>query len=276
MERALDSMDRSTPRRLSEGQIMAEQQGFYSKVAEKFGGYSSGARRTTSYPQGDPEEEFDALVHELGSATGKLLDVGCADGLNLLGLAPSFGRVDGLDLSPEMLASAERHRAASGLDHVRFAGGDASATGFPAGTFDLVTSRRGPLFPEEFRRVLRHGGSVVYLGIGERDVRTLKETFGRGQLYGRWAGTPVALEERRRLEDAGFTVDYEREFSYDEFFHTPEDLDRFLQMVPIFEDYDTESDREAFDRYVTRATAQEGIHLARHWFVLRAQLTAED
>ncbi|GAA2331952.1 class I SAM-dependent methyltransferase [Streptomyces kunmingensis] len=254
---------------------MTQQPGFYSKVAEKFGGYSSGAQRTTSYPQGDPEEEFDALVHELGTPTGRLLDVGCADGRNLLSVAPSFGRVEALDLSPEMLASAEHHRAESGLDHVRFAVGDASATGFPDGAFDLVTSRRGPLFPDEFRRVLRTGGSVVYLGIGERDVRTLKEAFGRGQLYGRWTGTPVALEERRRLEDAGFTVDYEREFSYDEFFHTPGDLDRFLQMVPIFEDYDSESDREAFDRYVGQATTQEGIHLARHWFVLRARLTAE-
>ncbi|MEW2545126.1 class I SAM-dependent methyltransferase [Streptomyces sp. NPDC047002] len=249
---------------------MTQQQGFYSKVAEKFGGYSSGAQRTTSFPQGDPEERFDALVRELASPTGRLLDVGCADGRNLLAVAGAFGRVDALDLSPEMLASAERHRAASGLDHVTFALGDASATGFPDGAFDVVTSRRGPLFPEEFGRVLRPGGSVVHLGIAERDVQELKEVFGRGQLYGRWSGTPVLREERERLERAGFTVDHAGEFTYDEYFHTPADLDRFLQMVPIFEDYDSAADRGAFERYAARATTSEGIHLARHWFVLRA------
>ncbi|MFI7347261.1 class I SAM-dependent methyltransferase [Streptomyces sp. NPDC049936] len=251
---------------------MTQGQEFYSKVAEKFGGYSSGAQRTTSYPQGDPEEHFDALLREYGSPTARLLDVGCADGRNLLAVAEAFGRVDALDLSAQMLASAERHRAESGLDHVTFAMGDASATGFPDETFDVVTSRRGPLFPQEFHRVLRPGGMVVYLGIGERDVQPLKETFGRGQLYGEWLGEPVVSKERRRLEDAGFAVEDEQEFCYDEFFHTPEDLDRFLQMVPIFEDYDSAADSSSFERYAAQATRPEGIHLPRHWFVLSARL----
>jgi SAM-dependent methyltransferase len=250
---------------------MTQQPDFYSKVADKFGGYSSGAQRTTHFPQGDPEEAFDAVALDLGDEKARLLDVGCADGRNLLALAPSFGQVNGLDLAPEMLASAERHRAEAGLAHVTFAEGDASATGFPDDSFDVVTSRRGPLFPEEFHRVLRPGGSLVYLGIGERDVQALKEEFGRGQLYGRWNGTPVAREERERLERAGFTVVSERSFDYDEYFHTPQDLDTFLQMVPIFEDYSPEGDREPFERYLTQATRDEGIHLARHWFVLHAR-----
>ncbi|MET8880670.1 class I SAM-dependent methyltransferase [Streptomyces rubiginosohelvolus] len=254
---------------------MTQRQEFYSKVAEKFGGYSSGAQRTTSFPQGDPEEHFDSLVREHGSPTARLLDVGCADGRNVLAVAPAFGRVEAIDLSAEMLASAERHRAGSGLDHVAFTVGDASATGFPDQTFDVVTSRRGPLFPQEFHRVLRPGGTVVYLGIGERDVQPLKEVFGRGQLYGRWSGEPVVRHERRRLEDAGLTVEEEREFSYDEFFHTSADLDRFLQMVPIFEDYDSATDRRSFERYAAQATTPEGIHLARHWFVLCARRPAQ-
>ncbi|MFI6345790.1 class I SAM-dependent methyltransferase [Streptomyces sp. NPDC050560] len=245
---------------------------FYSRVAEKFGGYSSGARRTTRFPEGDPEEVFDTVARTVAGPGARLLDVGCADGRNLLALAPDFARVDGLDLAPEMVASARRHLAASGLTHVVFAAGDASATGFPDAAFDVLTSRRGPLFPEEFRRVLRPGGSLVYLGIGEQDVRALKETFGRGQLYGRWDGVPVARQERKRLERAGFTVVRERDFAYDEYFHTPRDLDTFLQMVPIFEDYSPQGDRDAFERYLALATTDEGVHLARHWFVLHARV----
>ncbi|MFE9610937.1 class I SAM-dependent methyltransferase [Streptomyces sp. NPDC006012] len=250
---------------------MTQQPDFYSKVANKFGGYSSGARRTTLFPQGDPEEVFDAVARELGGGGTRLLDVGCADGRNLLAIAPRFGQVDALDLAPEMLDSARRHQTESGLAHVRFAVGDASATGFADGEFDVVTSRRGPLFPEEFGRVLRPGGSLVYLGIGERDVRALKEEFGRGQLYGRWDGTPVMRQDRERLERAGFSVVREQSVDFDEYFHTPQDLDTFLQMVPIFEDYGTGGDREALDRYMALATHDEGIHLARHWFVLHAR-----
>jgi len=244
---------------------------FYSKVAEKFGGYSSGARRTTVHPEEDPEVLFDRITAELADPAARLLDVGCADGRNLLAIAPSFGHAHGVDLSPEMLDSAARSLAEAGLDHVEFSLRDASATGFPDGAFDVITSRRGPLFAEEFHRVLRPGGSLVHLGIGEQDVRALKEVFGRGQLYRRWEGDPVAHEERGRLERAGFTVLREQAVPFQEYFHSAADLTRFLEAVPIFEDFDLDHDRALFDRYVEAASEERGILLDRHWFVLHAR-----
>ncbi|WP_327370962.1 class I SAM-dependent methyltransferase [Streptomyces sp. NBC_01217] len=244
---------------------------FYSKVATRFGGYSSGAKRTTLYPEGDPEALFDQITTGLGGSEARLLDVGCADGRNLLAIAPSFAHVHAIDLAPQMLESAELSLAASGLHHVEFSLRDASATGFPDGSFDVITSRRGPLFPEEFHRLLRPGGAVVHLGIGEQDVRALKELFGRGQLYRRWEGAPVSQEERARLERAGFTVLREQSVPYLEYFHSAAELDRFLQAVPIFEDYDQERDREPFDRYVEAASEERGILMDRHWFVLHAR-----
>lgn len=244
---------------------------FYSKVAEKFGGYSSGARRTTVHPEGDPEALFDQIVTGLGGPAARLLDVGCADGRNLLAIAPSFRQVHAIDLSPGMLDSAARSLAASGLHHVEFSMRDAAATGFPDGGFDVITSRRGPLFAEEFHRLLQPGGDLVHLGIGEQDVRELKETFGRGQLYRRWEGDPVAHTEGERLRRAGFTVLREQAVSFQEYFHSAADLERFLGAVPIFEDYEQEQDREPFDRYVAAASRERGILLNRHWFLLHAR-----
>ncbi|WP_052488656.1 class I SAM-dependent methyltransferase [Streptomyces sp. 150FB] len=247
---------------------------FYSKVAGKFGGYSSGAERTTEFTNGDPEVVFDGIAKSESGAGRSLLDVGCADGRNLLTIAPDFARVHAIDMSAEMLDSARAHQGDSGLAHVRFEQRDAARTGFSDGEFDLVTSRRGPLFVPEFRRVLKDGGSIVYLGIGEQDVRKLKETFGRGQLYGRWEGTPVAQEDRKQLEEEGFEILKEEHFPYDEYFHSPADLNRFLEMVPIFEDYDSVKDRDLFESYVEQESSDKGVHLARHWFLLHARKVA--
>jgi SAM-dependent methyltransferase len=247
---------------------------FYSKVAGRFGGYSSGAKRIEVFPDGDPEDAFDEITTRHGRADATLLDVGCADGRNLLRIAPAFTKVHAIDMASEMLDSAVRHRAGSGLDHVEFELRDASATGYPDEAFDVVTSRRGPLFTQEYLRVLKPGGSLVHLGIGEQDVRELKEVFGRGQLHGRWDGVPVATQARAELEDAGFVTAREQNFTYEEFFLDPTELDTFLHMVPIFEDYDSEADGELFSRYVARASSDRGVRLGRHWFLLHVRKPA--
>ena len=247
---------------------------FYSRVADEFGEYTSSGLRTDVFPDGDPEAVFDELARGLGTPDGRLVDVGCADGRSLLRIAPAFGSALGIDMSPSMLESAGRMRDAAGLDNVTFERRDASRTGLPDGQADVLTSRRGPLFPGEFRRVLRPGGHLLYMGIGETDVRELKETFGRGQLHGRWDGRPVMDEVAEELAAAGFTVVLERTFRTEEFYHSPVELDRFLRQVPIFEDYDTAADRAPFDRYVASARSDRGVRLDRHWFVVRARAAA--
>jgi hypothetical protein len=102
-------------------------------------------------------------------------------------------------------------------------------------------------------------------------VRAIKEVFGRGQLYGRWEDEPVARQEGRRLREAGLSVLREQDIRYQEYFNSPAELDRFLQAVPIFEDYDPENDREPFERYVKAASDERGVLMDRHWFVLHAR-----
>ncbi|MEU6347342.1 methyltransferase domain-containing protein [Streptomyces sp. NPDC046977] len=247
---------------------------FYSRVADEFGGYTSGGLRTDVFPDGDPEAAFDELARGVGGPHVRLVDVGCADGRSLLRIAPAFGSVLGVDMSEAMLEAAERRRAESGPAGVRFERRDASRTGLPEGEADVLTSRRGPLFPGEFLRVLRSGGHLIYMGIGERDARVLKETFGRGQLYGRWDGRPVMDEVVEELTEAGFTVVLEKTFRTVEFYHSPVELDTFLRQVPIFEDYDTVADQAAFERYVASAGSGRGIRLDRHWFVVQGRRAA--
>ncbi|MFE9094250.1 class I SAM-dependent methyltransferase [Streptomyces sp. NPDC007264] len=247
---------------------------FYSRVAERFGGYFSDARSTDVFPDGRPDAVFDELVTALGASHARLLDVGCADGRRVLRTAPAYGAVTGMDLSPSMLECAERYRAEAGLSHVAFELRDAARTGLPDGYVDVVTSRRGPLFAREFARVLRPGGAVVYMGIGEQDARELKETFGRGQDFGSWNGRPLSEEVAQELSDAGLAVTGSQEFRFEEFYHSAGDLDTFLQQVPILDDYDPAADKEAFDRYAAAVTVEQGVRLSRHWFIVQAQKPA--
>jgi hypothetical protein len=52
-------------------------------------------------------------------------------------------------------------------------------------------------------------------------------------------------------------------------------LSRFLEAVPIFEDYDAVQDASKLDQYIEQAQSDQGIHLSRHRIVLLAQKPAE-
>jgi len=108
------------------------------------------------------------LGHPL--AGGRALDFGCGVGRLTQALAPSFTEVIGLDISPTMIALAERlNRVPGVVRYVRNAAPLLSA--FPDGHFDFVYSdivlqhldpSEARAFVVEFLRVLRPGGLAVF------------------------------------------------------------------------------------------------------------------
>jgi ubiquinone/menaquinone biosynthesis C-methylase UbiE len=110
-----------------------------------------------------------------------VLEVAVGTGLafaDILAANPS-GHNEGIDLTPAMLARAERKAVRSGTDNYRLRVGDAYHLDFPDDSFDvLVNNYMFDLLPEEdflrvleeFRRVLRPGGrlAMVNMTLGER------------------------------------------------------------------------------------------------------------
>lgn len=172
----------------------------------------------------------DAYVRSTGHATGndlarlvdllqpqpheRALDIATGGGHVAKALAPYVQEIVASDLTPEMLAEAERFLIGLGIGNVRFALADAEELPFDDASFQIVTCRIAPHHfphPERFvadaARVLAPGGrfglidSVVPPGeLGERynafeaardpsHVRSLSEE--------EWAGM---------LVNAGFTV----------------------------------------------------------------------
>jgi ubiquinone/menaquinone biosynthesis C-methylase UbiE len=100
----------------------------------------------------------------------RVLDVGTGPGRVPLAIAQALPRlrVEGLDLSAEMIAHARRNASDAGLDdRVRFTVGDVADLPHPDDTFDLIVSTMSQHhWPDaaaglrELRRVLRPGGQV--------------------------------------------------------------------------------------------------------------------
>ncbi len=243
---------------------------FYNKVADKFGNYHTGARYTKEYPNGDPEEVFKEKLLELSGKDKVVLDIGCADGRFTLSVAPNFQKVIAIDLSTGMLEAAKRNKKDQGVNNVSFEEQNASKTSFADSSFDVIYSRRGPTPFGEFKRLLKPGGYFVGINIGEKDCVEIKKIFGRGQGFGEW-DSPRLEADKHRLEKGGFEVIFAQDYSYDEYYTSLEDLDLFLQGVPIFEDYDSERDGRYLEEYVAQFKAEKGIRFPRHRVVTVAK-----
>lgn len=97
-----------------------------------------------------------------------VLDIATGGGHTALKIAPHVARMIASDLTPQMLASAEKHLPEQGISNVEFRQADAEDLPFEDLQFDLVTCRIAPHhFPEcakfvlEAARVLKPGGILV-------------------------------------------------------------------------------------------------------------------
>lgn len=155
-----------------------------------------------------------------------VLDLGSGGGIDVLlsarRVGPS-GFAYGLDMTDEMLALAERNRAESGAENVRFLKGHIEAIPLPDNTVDVIISNcvinlssdKGQVLREAFR-VLKPGGrfavsDVVTRGALPVDLRRDMEAW-----VGCVAGALEEGEYRRLLADAGFgEIDIEITRVYD-------------------------------------------------------------
>ena len=198
------------------------------------------------------------------------MDIGCADGKFTLSVAPFFRKIYGIDTSKVNLDIAKSHSDDERSKNVEYSLQDASHTLFEDSFFDMAYCRRGPSYFEEYHRVLKTNGHYLEIGIGEMDSVELKKIFGRGQGYGKWDKSRLD-ESLKELQGLGFKVIFAENFHYFEYYPSYKEFDLFLQGVPIFEDFDSEKDKIALQRYVEKFTTDKGIQLSRHRLVMVVQ-----
>lgn len=109
------------------------------------------------------------LVRFAGVRAGqRVLDVGCGTGVVAITAARLGARVNGADLTPELLAQAREHAAIAAVE-VDWHEADVEQLPFQDGQYDCVLSQFGHMFAprpdvaaSEMLRVLKPGGTIAF------------------------------------------------------------------------------------------------------------------
>lgn len=242
---------------------------FYNKVAKKFGSYKGKERHTSRFPSGDPEKIFLEQLLKYASKNKVALDIGCADGRFTLKVAKYFKQIFAIDISSGMLKVAICFQTEQKVFNVVFQEADAEKLPFQDKYFDVIYSRRGPSPYTEIARAIKTGGYYLEICIGEKDAKELKEVFGRGQGFGEW-NTLVDKTKIDSLIVQGFKIIFIHDYFYSEIYPDVENLDLFLQGVPIFKDFDIKKDKDFVLSYAQKMKVANGIELKRHRVVIVA------
>lgn len=125
----------------------------------------------------------------------RVLDVACGTGNTTLVARAYGGDVTGLDLTPELLAVAERRAAEEGLAGIAWREGDAEAMPFADASFDVVVSSCGLMFAPDASAVAREVARVTKPG-GRVAIQAWTREGGIGRLFsivGAYAPPPAGV-----------------------------------------------------------------------------------
>ena len=137
-------------------------------VKQQFGASAEGYLTSQVHAKGSDLPLLPGLAELTGQEL--VLDVATAAGHTALALAPHARHVTGVDLTPEMLAVAQKQAAQKAITNVTFAEADAEHLPFADEHFDVVTCRIAAhhfpnvaAFCAEAARVLKPGGRLLVI-----------------------------------------------------------------------------------------------------------------
>ncbi|MFN0058918.1 MAG: class I SAM-dependent methyltransferase [Planctomycetota bacterium] len=171
----------------------------------------------------------------------RVLDIACGTGNTAIMARARGAIVTGLDLTPDLLAIAQRRAAEEGFTDITWKVGDAEALPFPDGAFDVVVSSCGLMFAPDQQKVASEVARVTKRG-GRIAIQAWTRASGVARMFkvtGAYAPPPVGVPspfewgDERKVESLFGTAfrDYRFErYDCPEYADTPEQLaDLFIE-----------------------------------------------
>jgi ubiquinone/menaquinone biosynthesis C-methylase UbiE len=229
---------------------------------------------TTSPCHSDPKVLARVIEHASPRPGWCALDVATGTGHTAFALASHVAFLVGIDLTPQMLAEAEREKRKRSIPNVAFTCADARDLPFPDAAFQLVTCRRAPHhFPdidrsiEEMKRVLPGGGRLLI------DDRSVPEDDFVDRCMNRLDRLHDAShvrqyrprEWREMLEGHGFVVDAVEPYTVHRPLASltdgvsPEDREKICEIITALDDA---------QKRALNVVSLDGILHINHWYVM--------
>lgn len=125
----------------------------------------------------------DHVVRSASIRAGELvLDIACGTGNTALMARARGAAVTGLDLTPELLAFAQKRAAGEGLGDIVWKEGDAEHLPFSDGAFDVVVSSCGLMFAPDQQKVANEVARVTKRG-GRIAIQAWTRDGGVGRMF---------------------------------------------------------------------------------------------
>lgn len=224
-----------------------------------------------------------SLYNTLNSITTKdsrVLDLGTGGGEKLLKYFPEVKEILGTDYSEEMIKTAKRNLYLSKRKNIIFKVMDNLNMTTPKNYYDVVVARNTVTNPEMIYHSLKNNGYLLIHGVDKYDCYELKLIFGKGQ--GLLDKKPISIVDYENVLKAGFKDVELIPLHVREYFKDKDTLCKFLEKVPIIDDFSEESndikdyyesdiDLAKLNKYIERNTYQKGIRLIRRYYGIIAR-----
>ena len=225
---------------------------------------------TTVY---NPENEFDfyTMLKKYSTPNSLCLDLGTGGGENLLKYYPDVGYIIAIDITKEMIETANKNLESYKNRKVKFVIGDNLNLQFPQNLFDLVSARNTNSDPRQVFNILKEGGAFIIQGVDTKDCQEIKNYFKRGQNYNQKEN--FSEIEYKGFENIGFKSVKLYPILFTEYYESKEELLKLLLKAPIINDCESNNnviEDNILDEYIKDHQTDKGIELKRVYYGILA------